>query len=344
MSRSKSSISKPQISVLLPFYNAGDNLFKALNSITNQTFNNWELILVNNNSADSSVALAENIAKTDSRIFLIDEPCKGIVNALNTGILHCKGDYIARMDADDESLPQRLQWQYDFMKQHPEIDLSSGLVKHVSHNNDTRGYKFYVEWINSLITNEQIQLNQFIESPFAHPSVMFTKEALLKFGGYRDGLFPEDYEMWLRWFSKGAKCQKIEKEILIWNDFPSRLSRTDVRYKAEAFNKVKIQYLDKWLRKHNPFFPEIAVWGAGRIGRKNANLLEKSGHKMAFFIDVSSKRTAQNNCIPYTDIPKAGDCFVVNFVGNRGTAPLIRHELVSKGYVEGLNFIMAAGI
>jgi len=340
----ESAISKPLISVLLPFYNAGELISRAIQSIINQTFVSWELILVNNGSTDCSVKLAECAAKADSRIKIINESCKDIVNALNTGLLQCKGEYIARMDADDESLPNRLSWQFNFMNLNPEIDLSSGLVKHVSNNGESRGYKIYVDWINSLITNEQIHLNQFIESPFAHPSVVFTKKALQKYGGYSEGDFPEDYEMWLRWLNMGAKCQKIEKEILIWNDFPTRLSRTDERYKADAFNSIKIQYLDKWLKKYNPFFPEIAIWGAGKIGRKNALLLEKLGHKIIFFIDVSLKKIIHNNCMMYTDIPKAGDCFIVNFVGNRGAAPLIKKELVSKGYIEGKSFIMAAGI
>jgi len=339
-----SNVSAPLISVVLPFYNAEKTLSRAIQSIINQTFTNWELILVNNASSDTSVDIAKMHIAIDSRIIMINEPKKGVVNAFNTGLNFCKGTYIARMDADDVSLPERLQWQCDFLISNPEIDLTSGLVRHVSDNRDTRGYKIYVDWINTLISEEQIYLNQFVESPFANPSVMFTRKALLKYGTCRDGHFPEDYEMWLRWLSMGARSCKIEKEILLWHDTPSRLSRNDKIYSKEAFNAIKIHYLDIWLRKHNPFFPYLVIWGAGKTGHKNALLLKKLGHKISYFVDVSTKKTSALGCIPYNELPCAGTCFIVSFVGNRGAAPLIKKELLSKGYTERVSFIMAAGI
>lgn len=345
MNNSVKITSKPQISVLLPFYNAGFNLSHAIQSILKQTYSSWELILVNNGSTDISPDVAEQFTKIDNRIALINEPQKGIVSALNTGLSHCKGDYIARMDADDVSLPTRLELQYNLLKQNPDLDLTSGIVRYISDNkNDTTGFQLYVDWINKLITHEDIYMNQFIESPLAHPSVMFTKKTLLKYGNYRDGNFPEDYEMWLRWLSMGARCQKIEKEVLLWYDNPLRLSRCDKRYNKQAFSLIKIEYLDKWLKNHNSHFPFLCIWGAGKIGRRNSRLLEKRGHKIIFFIDIAEKRINQKNCIHYSKLPIAGEHFVVSFVNNRGVAGLIRHELNEKGYKEGVNFIMAAGM
>ena len=344
MKNPDATVYEPLISVLLPFYNAESTLPRAIQSIINQTFINWELVLINNVSTDTSVEKAKQFAHNDSRIVLIDELHKGVVNAFNTGLNFCKGEFIARMDADDFSLPERLNWQYHFMLENPDLDLTSGLVRHVSDNRDTRGYKIYVDWINNLISYDQIYLNQFIESPFANPSVMFTRKALLKYGGCLEGNFPEDYEMWLRWLSMGATCRKIEKEVLLWYDYPDRLSRNNGKYSKEAFNSIKIHYLDKWLRKFNPFFPDLVIWGAGKTGHKNAKLLEKLGHKINYFIDVSPKKTFKHNCISYNELPQAGTCFIVSFVGNRGASSLIKRELQSKGYKEGLSFIIAAGI
>ena len=341
----KALFTLPQISVVLPFFNAENTLHKAIESIQNQTFSNWELILVNNASTDKSPEIAKLFSKKDNRIIIVNEPKKGIVEALNTGLSYCKAPYIARMDADDISLPSRLELQYNFMHQNTEVDLCSGLVQHFSETeNNTSGYKIYVDWINKLITHQDIRLNQFVESPLAHPSVMFRKQSLKKYGTYSDGDFPEDYEMWLRWLNNGAQFFKLKQEILIWYDSPDRLSRNDSKYSKVAFNKTRIYYLDKWLKKNNPFYPHLWIWGAGKIGKKLAKQLSLKGHQIISFIDICPKKAKQKNCIHYSDIPKAGHCFIVNFVATRGTATLIKNELFRKNYTEGKDFIMAAGL
>jgi len=335
----------PKISVLLPFYNAEATLSIAIDSIIGQTFDQWELVLVNNGSADASTEIAETYAKTDKRIMVVCEPEVGIVNALNTGLKNCNAPLIARMDADDIALLKRLELQYAFMQQHSDTDVVSGLVEHMADSDsNTDGFRNYVSWINGLIEHKDIDVNRFIESPLCHPSVMFRRASLDKYGHYADGDFPEDYEMWLRWLHLGAKFAKVNEKVLIWKDSPLRLSRNNTKYSKVAFNNIRLQYLDMWLKANNPFYPEFITWGAGKMGRKLSKILIDKGHINKGFIDVSYKKARQLDCMHYTDIPKAGGCFIVNFVGIRGTAKLIRQEICEKGYCEGFDFIMAAGI
>ncbi|OQA00470.1 MAG: putative glycosyltransferase EpsE [Bacteroidetes bacterium ADurb.Bin408] len=339
-----STTDRPVISVLLPFYNPGKSLRRALESIICQTFTKWELILIDNGSTDETLAMAQEFAASDSRITLCHEPRKGIVNALNHGLSMCRGIYIARMDADDVSHPDRLWLQMDFLRDNPGVSLVSGLVRYASESSALEGYRRYVEWLNGIISENDICRNMFIESPFAHPSVMFTRAALEKYGTYAEGPFPEDYEMWLRWLCAGARCCKLPVTVLDWFDHPQRLSRTDPRYSPDAFNRVKIRYLDIWLRSHNPFHPCIAVWGAGKLGRKNAALLEELGHKVQFFIDVDTRKINAGKCISYKDVPPAGTCFIIGFVGNRHVTPQIRAFLNERGYTETVDYMLAAGI
>ncbi len=334
----------PKISVLLPFFNPGNILKRSVESMINQSFTDWEMVLVNNACTDDSPSYAQKAASIDKRIQVIDEPRKGIVFALNKGLCQCRSDLIARMDADDFSLPQRLRIQLAYMQEHRDIDLCSGLIRHVPDFQNTEGYRIYVDWMNTIMTHEDISMNRFIESPFAHPSVMFRKRALDKYGSYREGAFPEDYELWLRWLEKGARFSKIKKILLCWHDRPSRLSRNEDRYSQEAFYKIKMIYLDRWLRENNPFSPQIAIWGAGRYARKRAKYLIEKGHKIITYIDIDPKKAKREDCTYYMDIPQSGKFFIVNLAGKRGAAEFIKSHLGQRGYIEAKDFIMAAGL
>ena len=143
------------------------------------------------------------------------------------------------------------------------------------------GYARYVKWINSLIFQEDIFVNRFVESPVAHPSVMFEKALVQQYGAYREGNFPEDYELWLRWMHKGVKFGKVNRPLLLWNDHPKRLSRKDARYASFSFYKIKAFYLAAWLKEKN--IREVAIWGGGKQSAKRAFLLENYDIKIAHF-------------------------------------------------------------
>ncbi|VGO20754.1 glycosyltransferase family protein [Pontiella sulfatireligans] len=204
-------------------------------------------------------------------------------------------------------------------------------------------YAAYVDWINSLIEPADIALNRFIESPFAHPSVMFRRELFEQFGAYRDGPFPEDYELWLRWMASGVKAGKVDKELVTWNDPPGRLSRTDERYSIDAFYKTKAEYLFQWLEHHNPHHPNVIVWGAGRVTRKRVDILANYGLRITQYIDIKPR---QLNCgTPVTqpdELPDPETCFVLPMVGKRGAREQIRAFLNKRGFVEGLHSIFAS--
>src|SRR6185436_16591977 len=104
------------------------------------------------------------------------------------------------------------------------IGLVGCLVEFGGDRSASEGYALHVDWINALTTPDEIALNRFVESPLAHPSVMFRRELVEKHGGYRAGDFPEDYELWLRWMEAGARMGKVPRVLLTWQDGPGRLS------------------------------------------------------------------------------------------------------------------------
>ena len=120
-------IRMPKVSILMPVYNAEKYLIEAVDSILNQTFRDWELIIINDGSTDRSRELLSQIA--DNRVIIVDnETNLGLINTLNKGINLCKGEYIARMDADDISTPERIEKQVQFMDSHPHHIMSEAIT------------------------------------------------------------------------------------------------------------------------------------------------------------------------------------------------------------------------
>ncbi len=330
----------PTVSIVIPFYNAQKTLERAVRSILDQTYADFELILVDNNSTDDSVHIAWFLAANDSRIKLICEKKQGVAYAANAGIATAKGKYIARMDADDISLPLRIEKQVQLLDKNPEIDVASCLVKHIPHHNNTSGIETYIEWVNSLTQAHEIYINRFIEMPVINPTVMYRSILHDKHGVYTHGDFPEDYDLWLRWLCDGVKIKKIPEILFHWYDSDTRLTRSDERYRTEAFYNVKAEYLAQWLIKKQ--MPYVWIWGAGRKSRQRAQLLEEKGIWIEGYIDVKERNFTDICCIHYEQFNWNAPSFILSYVGNRGARNKIREYLKSKGKTEGENFLLIA--
>lgn len=345
--------SVPKISVVLPVLNAAATLESALESLQNQTERNWEALVVDDGSSDGSAEIAQFHAKRDPRIRVFLRPHGGIVAALNFGLSQARGEYIARQDADDQSLPSRFSEQLNAFHQDPELGLVSSFVKHIpapgwqtDSQTETRGYSSYCDWLNSFSEPHEIRRASFIESPLAHPTVLFKKELVERHGPYRDGDFPEDYELWLRFLDAGVKMKKVTKALYQWNDAPDRLSRTDPRYAPDAFLELKSKSLVNWLRKSNPHHPDVIIWGAGTLSKRRARKLEADGCTIKAFIEVNPKRRGQKiNNVPvflldeFEQVPQG---FIVSVVGNRGAGDNIRNFLLEKGRIEEREFLICS--
>ncbi len=330
----------PEVSVILPFYNAENTLESAIKSIMNQSFHDFELLLIDNNSTDRSFSISKSWVETDSRIHLLKEEKQGVANAMNCGLKNARGKFIARMDADDVSMPRRLEKQVQFLKNNPEIGFVGSKVKYVSHNENTAGFQRFVDWANSFHSHEEIELNRFVEIPIINPTILFRREIFEKYGGCFDGDFPEDYEMQLRYLEAGIKMAKLNEHLLEWHDYSTRLTRTDKRYSTEAFFKTKAKYFKSWSEINNPFHPNIWVWGAGRKTRQRAKLFEKEGIIIDGFIDIVKSKTTQKITIHFSEIPDPGNFFIVSIVTKSGARGQIKEFLLKANYIEGEDFIL----
>jgi glycosyltransferase involved in cell wall biosynthesis len=337
--------SAPAVSVVMPVRNAARTVAAAIASIRAQTFPDWELLVVDDGSTDESPAIAIAAASTDTRIRALHSPGSGIVAALQGGLAAARGRFIARMDADDESLPKRLAVQVELMEAQPDLGVVGCRVRFGGDAEASRGYALHVAWSNTLITPAEIALNRFIEAPLAHPSVIFQRDLLASCGGYRDGAFPEDYELWLRWHEVGVRFAKTPEELLVWHDPPARLSRTGARYAPAAFYAVKAEYLAREIAG-SIRGRAVWIWGAGRLTRVRAELLCRHGVEIHGYIDIDRKKWGRvlggRRVIGPEEIPTPCDALVLGYVGKRGARELIRRHLTAQDYREGIDFWMAA--
>ncbi len=340
--------SVPSVSVLLPCYNAAETLGETLESLAQQTFADFEVVAVDDGSEDSTWGMLQDWAARDSRFRVFSCPHGGVIEASAAGLEKCQGRYIARMDADDRAHPQRLEKQVAYLDDVPEVAAVSCLVKAFPDEHVREGFRIYIEWLNSLVTDEEIRREIFVESPLPNPSVTFRKEWLQRMGGYQEHGWPEDYDLYLRMYLAGAKFAKIPQVLLEWREHPDRITRTDSRYSLENFLRAKAHYL-----KRGPLADRDAViiWGAGMMGRRLGKLLMREEKApVVAFVDIDPKKIGNTRrgkpIIPPEDLldwwGRYQNPVVVAAVGARGARLLIRERLNAFGLREGQDWWAAA--
>lgn len=230
----------PAISVLLPVYNSAHFVEKAITSILTQTMKNFEFIIINDGSTDSTGEILQRFAYKDIHIRLVQRPNKGLIFTLNEGIALARSPFIARMDADDIALPNRLKCQYEYLNKHPETIALGSYIQLMDKNDEIYRTK-------RLPIGHHIQETFRWGSPLAHPSVMIRTEAVRKVGGYPSD-FPaaEDYALWLRLLSLG-KIDNLPDVLLSYRVHGTSISHQHAR-----------QQRDSTLRAQ-------ALWIAGRL-------------------------------------------------------------------------------
>lgn len=226
---------KPLVSVVMPVYNAERFIHKAIESILNQTLKNFEFIIVNDASTDKTAKVIHSYVKEDKRIQLINNSRNlNIAHSLNIGVYAAKADFIARVDADDISHPERLEIQYRFLKHHPKVAIVGTNISIT----DDHGKEI---WKRKYPTrSKDIKKIMLRYSPFAHPAVMFRKKVLKEFGGYNPNMIPcEDIDLW---FKIGSKYNfgNIPRTLLKYSLSTNSSSHYNLHYTELLGFRIKI--------------------------------------------------------------------------------------------------------
>lgn len=222
----------PKISVLMSVYNTQEEyLREAIESILNQTYTDFEFIIINDGSSNNAKEVI--MSYNDSRIKYFEQENKGLIYTLNQGLKFCNGEYIARMDSDDISLPNRFEKQVEILDSNSEIGVVGALIQIFPNKEKIAPYVEYPKFLDLIKTNQ-----------LAHPVVMIRKSILEKFNlKYENFLYAEDYELWSR-FIKYSKIYNIQEVLLKYRIHPSSVSSKFNKQQIETDKKIKHIMLD----------------------------------------------------------------------------------------------------
>lgn len=205
----------PKVSVIMPAYNAEKYIAEAIDSILGQTFTDLEFIILNDCSADSTEKIILSYAD-DRIVYIKNEKNMGVAATLNRGIAIATGEYIARMDADDISLPERFEKQVAFLDSHPDVAVLGSAVDMFGAQNQVVRYSE---------SDGRLKVDLLFGSCFAHPSVMMRTEVIRSLGGYDrayEGM--EDYALWCR-VAKNHQLATIQQVLLRYRIHPGQVTQ-----------------------------------------------------------------------------------------------------------------------
>jgi glycosyltransferase involved in cell wall biosynthesis len=269
----------PEISIVLPAYNCGSFLKEAIESMLNQSFEDFELIIINDGSTDKTEDVIKSFS--DPRIiYLKNEKNSGLVYTLNKGIDIAKGNYIARMDGDDIALPTRLAKQKAILDEHPEISAAASTITFINEKNEPAG-----DWQLDKATIHSSEIKRCLphENCIAHPSVMIRSQILkeLKYNPYQKNI--EDYDLWLRIMSRGYSITKVEEPQILYRIHDSSITSVHLKKKNFFFKHftMKRKFIwNEWKRGNFNRFTIIVFFAmladaAKGFGKEIKNIFKK---------------------------------------------------------------------
>lgn len=254
---------KVKISVLMSVYNpkCHEHFCQAVMSIVNQTFKEWEMILYDDGSDDSYIEEIRQMAEVDDRIrYKRGKKNLGLASALNVCWHIAAGEYVARMDADDISKPERLEMMYLFLEEHPEYDWVGCSMELLDGD---------MVWGRRTLPLKPEPIDFLHYSPYAHPSVVFRKSVLEETGGYRPmRLRGEDYELFMRLHSLGKQGYNLpachfqyREDVETYKHRKYRYQVEEVRIRHEGFRQLGILSIKTWPYVVKPLIVGLIPYG-----------------------------------------------------------------------------------
>jgi glycosyltransferase involved in cell wall biosynthesis len=257
---------KPLVSIVIPVHNGEEYIKEAIDSCLNQTYGNIEIIVVDDKSTDDTLKILKEYR--DKITVISVEKQNGLGNVLNIGIRASKGQYIARMDADDVMYPSRIEKQVEYMQEHPSCVAVSGQIDIIDSDGNITGHREYA------IEDRDIKKNMFLFQPFAHPAVMLRKSTLEDVGLYPENMWKvEDVKLFFLLSQKG-EFHNIEDTVLKYRMTFNTQSQSNMLDHFKKTNEIR-----KWAIKElgiKPTFREYVIWNLQKIAVPILGLLPHS--------------------------------------------------------------------
>jgi glycosyltransferase involved in cell wall biosynthesis len=245
------------ISIVMSVYNGEEYVLDSIQSILNQTYPHFEFIIIDDCSTDQTKNILSGITDPRVKIFALEEN-KGQTFSLNYGIDHAKGDWIFRQDADDISLPERIQKQLAFIKQHPDTIAVGTQISSISAKRKVSDHTLRaIQWSNTLLTREEIKRFRYIAPPVVHGTMAFSKKAFISAGKYNENYrIGQDFDLWNRLLEIGP-IDKVPEILYYYRVDPESISRKDETKTCHESLLISTFHIKNLLKKklnREPFF------------------------------------------------------------------------------------------
>ena len=294
----------PKISVVLPAYNAERFLSEAIDSILCQTYANFELLAIDDGSSDGTKQLVEKYAKMDPRVRLVcNESNLGLIKTLNKGLIMAKGEYIARMDADDISLPERFEQQVRFLDSNPDV----GLLGSMFYVIDSKGKKEYIHYHPT--SDNLIRWRLLFGNAFCHSAVMMRRSCVEKVGGYGTFLHVEDLEFWSR-LLQVTKASNLPIPLVKWRRADTNISVQNFRFQKEQGDRLSLVQFQKLMGDDFLTLEEV--------------------HLLRFWDRRKKVFNCPLNAVVISKCPQIYDAFVKKYQPDPGEEKSIRRDMFFK--------------
>ena len=261
-----------KVSIIIPCKNAAEFLDETLLSIRNQSFIDWECILVDDHSTDSSLEVFNEFAAEDARFQSFKNTGVGVIHALQCGYKHSTSTIITRMDADDLMPVNKLSNLLKALEEKGTGYVATGKVKYFDALGE--GFKNYERWLNKLIDENSHRAHLYKECVIASPNWMLYRKDFERIGAFDSAVYPEDYELVFRMFSGGLKVAAVNEVTHLWRDHEQRASRVSPLYAANTFIPLKLSWFQKLNRDETK---KLILLGAGKKGKAIAKELKRLG-------------------------------------------------------------------
>ena len=260
----------------MPARNVEKYIRECIDSIINQSYEDWELIVVDDGSTDNTATIIKEFEKRESRIHLIEQSAIGIIPALRVAYASSRGKLITRMDADDIMANKKIENLSGLLFKHGPGHVATGLIEYFCATELGDGYKKYQTWLNNLTLTKTNYSEMYKECCIASPCWMLWREDFDACEAFNPNTYPEDYDLVFRFYRHGLKVISSDEILHLWRDHDSRSSRTLEQYKDNSFLEIKVRY---FLQLDYDPGKELVLWGAGKKGKKVASLLALAASK-----------------------------------------------------------------
>ncbi|MFY0689719.1 MAG: glycosyltransferase family 2 protein [Cyclobacteriaceae bacterium] len=262
----------PLVSIIMAVKDTAPYLPDCLNSILAQTYQNWELIAVNDHSTDETPTILKDYAAKDSRIRVFHSDRPRLIPTLQVGYAQVRGELINRMDSDDKMPIYKLETMVTEWVKHGKHTIVAGGTEHfVDEGEVGDGFRRYEEWLNVVARNQTHYQEIYQECVIPSHCWLIHKDDFDAVGAFDPIVYPEDYDLCFRFYRQGLKVIGLDKIFHYWRDRSNRISRTWEEYKDNRYFELKLRYFYELDRdKSRP----LVLWGAGRNGKYMAKLLQ----------------------------------------------------------------------